>query len=117
MLPVSKPGWSIEATLFSCGNRGDGSWGHHVPSSQPLGLQAAFSLSDPVSPLAIYCFLFGLIFFLRFKKKNLMWTLFKVFIEFVTILLLFCVLTFRLQSLWDLGFPSRDQTHSPCTGR
>ena len=42
-----------------------------------------------------------------------MWTIFKVFIEFVTVLLLFCVLTFWLQGMWDLNSPPRDQTCTP----
>ena len=32
-----------------------------------------------------------------------MWTIFKVFIEFVTILLLFYILAFWPQSMWDLS--------------
>ena len=43
--------------------------------------------------------------------------MFKVFIEFVTILLLFYVLVFWLQGMWDLSFPTRDQTRTPCIGR
>ena len=39
----------------------------------------------------------------------LMWTIFEVFIEFVTILLLFYVLFFWLRGMWDLS--------SPCIGR
>ena len=42
-----------------------------------------------------------------------MWTIFKVFIESVTILLLFYVLVFWLQGMWDLSSPTRDQTHTP----
>ena len=51
-------------------------------------------------------------YFLRFF---LMWTIFKVFIKFVTILLLVCVL-----HLWpweDLSSPTRDQTCTPAVGR
>ena len=40
----------------------------------------------------------------------LMWTIFKVFTEFVTVLFLFCVLVF-----WPLG--TRNQTHAHCIGR
>ena len=40
----------------------------------------------------------------------------KVFIEFVTISCLFYVMFFG-QSMWDLGFPAKDQTHTPCIGR
>ena len=39
---------------------------------------------------------------------------FKVFIEFIPILLLFNVLVFCLQDLWDLSSPTRDRTRIPC---
>ena len=38
----------------------------------------------------------------------LVWSIFKVFIEFVAILLLFYVLVFWPQGMWDLSFPTRD---------
>ena len=47
----------------------------------------------------------------------LMWTNFKVFIEFVVILLLFHVLVFWPQGMWDLSSPTRDQTRTPCIDR
>ena len=37
-----------------------------------------------------------------------MWTVFKVFLEFVTVLLLFHVLDFWLRGLWDLSLFMRD---------
>ena len=46
-----------------------------------------------------------------------MWTIFKVSIEFATMLLLFCVWFFWPGGLWDLSFLTRDQTHTPCPGR
>ena len=46
-----------------------------------------------------------------------MWTFFKVFIEFATILLLFHVLVFWPQGMWDLSSPTRDQTHTPYIGK
>ena len=46
-----------------------------------------------------------------------MWTIFKVFIEFVTILLLFYVLVLWLRGMWNLSSPTRDQTCIPCIGR
>ena len=65
-----------------------------------------------VSSWASPCFLFFTFFW--------MWTIFKVFIEFVTILLLFCfasefvtiLLLFPLwpPGIWDLSFLTRDQT-------
>ena len=42
---------------------------------------------------------------------------FPVFIEFVTVLLLFYVLVFCSQSMWDLSSPTRDRTLTPCIGR
>ena len=49
---------------------------------------------------------FGLLFFL-------MWTIFEVFIEFVTILFLFYVLFFWLGDMWDFSSPTRDEPTSP----
>ena len=46
-----------------------------------------------------------------------MWTIFKVFIEFVTLLLLFYVLVFWLRGMWDLSSPTRGRTHTPYIGR
>ena len=50
-------------------------------------------------------------------KDFLMWAIFKVFIEFVTVLLLFWVLVFWSWGIWDLSSQTRDQTHTPCIGR
>ena len=46
-----------------------------------------------------------------------MWTIFKVFIEFVTILLLFYVWVLGPQGMWDLSSLSRGRTSTPCIGR
>ena len=46
-------------------------------------------------------------------KIFLTWTIFKVFIEFVTILFLFYVLLFWLRYMWDLISWTRDQIHTP----
>ena len=43
--------------------------------------------------------------------------MFKVFIEDVTIFLLFSVLVFGPRGMWDLSPPTRDQTCDSCTGR
>ena len=76
----------------------------------------SFSLSDRKKMLKSFkqrCeqiwFLFTLINLL-FKDFFLMWTIFKIFTEFVTILLLFYVLDFWLQGVWDLSFPTNDWT-------
>ena len=50
-------------------------------------------------------------------KGVLMWTINTVFIEFVTILLLFFALVFWPRGMWDLSSPTRDWTHTPCIGR
>ena len=42
---------------------------------------------------------------------------FQVFIEFCKILFLFYVLVFWPQGMWDLSFPTRNWTHTPCFGR
>ena len=42
---------------------------------------------------------------------------FKVFIEFVIILLPFLYFGFWLGGMWDLGSLTRDQTHTPCIGK
>ena len=49
-----------------------------------------------------------------------MWTSFKVFIEFVTTLLLSYVLDFLFfwpQGMWDLRSLTRDRTRVPCIGK
>ena len=56
----------------------------------------------------VFCFVFNVF---------LIWTIFIVFIEFVTILFLFCFGVFLAQRQWDLSSPTRDQTHIACIGR
>ena len=54
--------------------------------------------------------------FIVFLKIYIMWAIFKVFIEFIAILLLFYVLwfggIFQPWVMWDLIFLTRDQTHT-----
>ena len=47
----------------------------------------------------------------------LIWTTFKVFIDFVTILFLFYDFSIFATGMWDLSSLTRDQTHTPCIGR
>ena len=42
-----------------------------------------------------------------------MWTIFKVFIEFATILLLFSMFQFLARGMWGLSSLTRDQTRTP----
>ena len=46
-----------------------------------------------------------------------MWTILKIFIEFVTVLLLFYVLVLWPQGMWDLNSLTRDRTCTSCIGR
>ena len=63
-----------------------------------------------------WAFQYSFLFVLFLKIFFLMRTIFKVFIEFVKILLLFNVLvSFGL--LWALGSLTRDLTHNSCIGR
>ena len=50
-------------------------------------------------------------------KIFLMWTMFKVFTEFVTASCLFYVLVFCPRGMWDLNSPTRNWTHMSCIGR
>ena len=65
--------------------------------------------------VCLHGFSISVFFFLRFFF--LMWTIFKAFIDFVATLLLFYVLVFRPQGMWDLSSPTRDWTHAPCIKR
>ena len=42
---------------------------------------------------------------------------FIIFIDFVTILVLFYVLVFWPRDMWDLSSLTTDETHTPCIGR
>ena len=52
---------------------------------------------------------------MNFLKIFLMWTIFKVFIEFITRLLPFHGLAFWPQGMWDLHFPTRDWAYILCS--
>ena len=63
---------------------------------------------------------FTMVHYLVFLKIFLMWTIFKVFIESVTIFLplfFFVCFFFLAMRHVDLSSLTRDQTHTPCTGR
>ena len=65
----------------------------------------------------------GLLYTLCLKDFFLMWTSFKVFIEFVTILFLVFFFFFKYvlvswpQGVWDLHSLTRDRTRTLCIGR
>ena len=68
------------------------------------------------------CHLVSNSFFFFFKICILMWTIFKVFIEFVAILFPFYI-SFLFSffwgpwGMWDLSSLTGNWTHTPCTGR
>jgi hypothetical protein len=64
---------------------------------------------------SLYFFLITLFAFF-FKDYFFDVDMFKVFIKFVAVLLLFYVLAFRLQSMWDLSSLTSDRTCTPCIG-
>ena len=69
-------------------------------------------MKDPTAGCPVLILFFFLAFFF------LMWTMCKVFIEFVTTLLpFFDILVFQPQGIWDLSSQTRDQTCTPCVGR
>ena len=55
----------------------------------------------------------GVLFIFKLFFFFLKWTILKIFIEFVTVLLLFYVSGFWQQGMWDLSFLTRDWTWTP----
>ena len=52
-----------------------------------------------------------------YLKMFLMWTIFNDLIDFIAVLLLYCVcLFFGHEAYVNLSFPTRDWTHIPCVG-
>ena len=49
--------------------------------------------------------------------QQVLWTIYKVFIEVFKVLLLFYVLVFWLRGMWDFSSPTRNWTHIPHIGR
>ena len=66
----------------------------------------------PSLKLTAYLTLFGSFLFFRLFFFFLMWAIFKVLIEFATVLLLFYVLAFWPGGLWGLSPLTRDGTHT-----
>ena len=87
------------------------------PLSSASGLSSRASeyppwhVSDAFNSAGLFFYFFKIFFFF------LMWTTFKVFIEFVAAwLLLFYVLAFWPRGMWDLSSPTKDQKHIRCVG-
>ena len=70
-----------------------------------------------IRQLIYYFFSSQIWFFFSCLEFFGMWSIFKVFIEFVAILLLFYALVFWSRNMWGLNFPIRDWTLTPCIGR
>ena len=69
------------------------------------------------SMLLMYKYIWGDFFLFFFKTFKICGPFLKVFIEFVTVLLLFYVLGVWSQGMWGLSSPTRDQAHTSCIGR
>ena len=67
-----------------------------------------FIYCDQIFPCSELMMCRSLKLFSYLFKEFLMWTIFKVLIEFVTTLLLFYVLVFWPRGMWDLSSPTRD---------
>ena len=78
----------------------DSSLGSHMAYCWNISL-----VSSDLWPLSVFCGFF------------LMWTIFKVFIEFVIVLLLFYVLVFLPWGMWEHSSPTRDRTCTSCIER
>ena len=78
---------------------------HPLPSPSP-----AFNLSQHQG-------LFQWVSYFFFNIYFFMWTILKIFIEFVTVLFLFYDLLFWPRGMWDLSSPTRDQTNTPWFGK
>ena len=63
-------------------------------------------------PIQYLCFFFIYTYFFF-----LIWTIFKVSFEFVTLLLLFHVLVFWPRGVWNPSSPTSNRTHTACFGR
>ena len=74
-----------------------------------------FHTNSTESHLVLF-FIFSARFFFFFFKMFFMWTIFKVFTEFGTILFPLYVLVFWPRGMWDLSSPASNQTRSPCFG-
>ena len=69
------------------------------------------------SMLLMYKYIWGDFFLFFFKTFKICGPFLKVFIEFVTVLLLFYVLGVWSQGMWGLSSPTRNQTCTACIGK
>ena len=79
----------------------------------PGSSSSAFSWVHWINFCILFYFFCWLFFFLMEEISSFL----KVFIEFVTILLLFYVLVFWPRGMCGLSFPTGDQTRTRCAGR
>ena len=91
---------------------------HNPPqSTSTLRPNLDQSLKNQESQARVLALLIDCVIFFLKTCFFLMWTIFKVLIEFVTILLLLYVLVFWLQGKWDLSSLTGGWTHTACIGR
>ena len=87
--------------------------GRQARVNNPLLTEREHSIMD--SGVGLPGLQFYFLFF--FLKIFLIWTILKVFLECVTILLLFYILVLWPRGMWYLSSLTRDQTHIPCIRR
>ena len=85
-------------------------------SNSLLELYLLFQVTFPLLNIIMFS-VWAAIFLLTFLKIFFICTIFKVFIEFVTIELLFYVLVSWLWGMWCFNIPTREWTWTPCIGR
>ena len=91
-----------------------------LPLSYLGNPKTPLSLAFQDSVLVVFLLILSLLLlclFFFFPRFFFMWTIFKFFIEFVTILLLFYILVFWPPGMWDLSFTTGSRTSIPCIGR
>ena len=93
-------GCKLTTTRISAWNMSGGGW---KTRRKHWAWEQAFPTQNTVNPL--------------FLQDFLMWTIFKAFIGFVTLLLLFYDSFFRVRGTWNSSSSTRDWTHTPCIGR
>ena len=107
------PGSLLVLLLEPCGSKitADGDCSHKIKTLAPWKKSYDQPSRDITLPTKGCLIKSSFFLFLDFF---FMWTIFKVFIEFVTLLFLFYVLSLWPYGIWDLSSPTSDGTNIPC---